>query len=239
MYKKHSNCKTRHSIYHSSHFHFQTHTQADGHQHTCTHPHPHVIPSPTNTWLLGSLVEAATSIISVVTKVLSWQAYFCHNKHVFVMTKHVFCHDKSMLVVPKIICCDKHNFVATSIFLLWQKTCPVFVATKLLSRQKWYLWQLPPVIALVPHDCTSATPTGTWSTKLPHSPPPPPPPTSPHFSEKWQIWCLGYTDSWSDLYSCWQRVGLKKNMLHLAFVKEGFEWTHKALGRQPYKICCG
>ena len=42
------------------------------------------------------------------------------------------------------------SFVATSMLLLWQKTCfvvtNVFVATKPLSRQKWYLWQLPPVI---------------------------------------------------------------------------------------------
>ena len=43
--------------------------------------------------------------------------YFCHDKHVFVVTKHVFCCDKSMLVfvVTKIFCHDKHNFVMTSI----------------------------------------------------------------------------------------------------------------------------
>ena len=40
-------------------------------------------------------------------------------------------------------CCDKY-FVATSILLLHQKMC--FVATNLLSWQKLYLWQLPPMI---------------------------------------------------------------------------------------------
>ena len=43
------------------------------------------------------------------------QENFCHNKHTLV-TKDVFCHDKHM-----------------------------FVMTKLLSWQKWYLWQLPPI----------------------------------------------------------------------------------------------
>ena len=54
-----------------------------------------------------SLAGAATSII-------------------FVMTKHVFCRDKSRLET-KIFCCDNF-FVATSVLLLWQKTC--FVVTK-------------------------------------------------------------------------------------------------------------
>ena len=50
-----------------------------------------------------------------------WQQKFCHDKcachdkHVFVMTKHVFCHDKSMLIATKLvmtnICHDKHVFV--------------------------------------------------------------------------------------------------------------------------------
>ena len=41
-------------------------------------------------------------------------AYFCHNKHGFVMTKHVFCLNKSMLVEKKLlsqetcVCCDKY-----------------------------------------------------------------------------------------------------------------------------------
>ena len=41
---------------------------------------------------------------------------FCHDKHVFVMTKHVFCCDKHIFVVTKV---HKHNFVATD-FLLRQ-----------------------------------------------------------------------------------------------------------------------
>ena len=66
---------------------------------------------------------------SVSRKVLSWQAYFRRDKHVFVTTNYVFCHDKSMLVSIKLlsqqtrVCRDKYfpgNF---------------FVATKILSRQ--------------------------------------------------------------------------------------------------------
>ena len=68
----------------------------------------------------------------VPTEVLSWQAYFCHDKHVSVMTKHVFCHDRS--------------FVVASVLLSWQKS---FVATNTcLLQRKWYLWQLSPVIPL-------------------------------------------------------------------------------------------
>ena len=62
----------------------------------------------------------------VATKVLSRLAYFCRDKHVFCLTKvclsrEIFCRDKD------VFCRDKH----------------VFIATELLSRQKWYLWQLP------------------------------------------------------------------------------------------------
>ena len=59
----------------------------------------------------------------VATKVLSWQAYFCCDKHMFVTTKHIFCRNKSMLVVTKPLswqtclsqqklCLGKHTFVA-------------------------------------------------------------------------------------------------------------------------------
>ena len=86
---------------------------------------------------------------------LSWQKFwkFCHDKHVFVATKHVFCRDKSMLIMTELllwqthvchakylscqmICQDKNilsrqnydkSFVAARILLLWQKTC--FVTT--------------------------------------------------------------------------------------------------------------
>ena len=56
--------------------------------------------------------------------------------HTFVATKDVFYRDKSKLV-------RQNCFVATSVRLSRQKTC--FVVTKCLSRQKWYLWQLPPM----------------------------------------------------------------------------------------------
>ena len=73
-------------------------------------------------------------------------------KHAFVMTKHVFCDDKTFVAtkifspdktfVETNICHDKHNSVATSILLSWQKTfCHdkhVFVVTKVcLLRQNF------------------------------------------------------------------------------------------------------
>ena len=95
------------------------------------------------------------------------QQKFCHDKHMLVTTKHVFCHDKSMFVATD-ICHDKHRFVATKVCLSWQNSFSqqkyfvvtnvwsqqacfchskcVFVATKLLSWQKFYLWQFPSMI---------------------------------------------------------------------------------------------
>ena len=67
---------------------------------------------------------------------LSWQK-FCHDKHMFVMTKHIFCRDKSMLVVTKLLLrfniLSLQNFVMTNIILLWQMFChdkQTFVMTK-------------------------------------------------------------------------------------------------------------
>ena len=81
-------------------------------------------------WRQNYVVFVATNTI------LLRQAYFCPEKHVFVATKLVFCLDKSMLVGTKhlskkgVFCRDKH----------------VYVATKLLLRQRFYFWQLPPMI---------------------------------------------------------------------------------------------
>ena len=57
----------------------------------------------------------------VMTKCLSWQAYFCHYKHMFVMTKHVFCHNKSTLVKTKLLSWQTH--VCRNKCLLWQMFC--------------------------------------------------------------------------------------------------------------------
>ena len=93
--------------------------------------------------------------------VLSWQAYFCHDK------RRVFCHNKHVFVAAKVslsqqkFCHDKNMFAATNVFsqayfccnkrciLSWQTlVCHdkhVFAMTKLWSQQKWHLWQLPPM----------------------------------------------------------------------------------------------
>ena len=99
----------------------------------------------------------------------SGQKFSCNkcDKHMFVTTKHVFCHDKSMFAMTKpysrqnYVCFDKIMFVfvatkiyvccdKTSTFVLWQ-TCVccdkhVFVVTKLLSWQEWFLWQELPQV---------------------------------------------------------------------------------------------
>ena len=75
--------------------------------------------------------------IFVMTNIiLSWQK-FCHGKHSFVVTKDGFHYDKYLSWQK--FCHNKHvfaavnlnlswqNFVVTSIFLSWQKTC--FIAT--------------------------------------------------------------------------------------------------------------
>ena len=108
--------------------------------------------------------------IFVAAKLLSGQTHVCHNKHTFVMTKDVFCHDKHMFVATKEsllrqnfshnkimfvmtkiflsqqrFCCDKHTFVTTKDVFCCDKH--MFVMTNMcLSRQKLYLWQLPPMI---------------------------------------------------------------------------------------------
>ena len=109
-----------------------------------------------------ALPLAATIIIFVATKVLSrqiflWRKKFCRDKHTFVAIKDVFCRDDHVFVATEVclqwqllswqncVCCDKHVFVATNIILSWQA---YFCRDKrrVLSQQKWYLWQLPPMI---------------------------------------------------------------------------------------------
>ena len=126
--------------------------------------------------IILSLAGTATSIIFSTTNILSWQnmsflvtkvcsswlfvaTNICHDKHNFVATK--FCCDKLTFVMTH-VCCNKTHLLS------WQKyaCCDikisffVFLVTKVLSqqayfcldkgrvllRQKWYLWQLPPVL---------------------------------------------------------------------------------------------
>ena len=90
-----------------------------------------------------SLAVAVTSIIFIATntclcvsrqtRVLSRQACFCRDKHLFVATKDVFCLGKSILVTTNVLPRQKY-FVATNILLSRQNLCRskhTFVATKL------------------------------------------------------------------------------------------------------------
>ena len=94
------------------------------------------------------------------------QQNFCHDKHLLRQT-HVV--TKTFLLLRQTLCHNK-TFVTTSILLsrqkmclLWQKIClsqqkyfcrdkrhvllckHALVMTKLLSQQKWCMWQLPPM----------------------------------------------------------------------------------------------
>ena len=116
----------------------------------------------------------------VATKLLSWQTFFCHDKHMYVTIKLIFLVATKVclfFVATKIFCHNKHNFVATKVLsrqtyfchnkrcvLLWQ-TCICHDNTCLLRQNfcyaKWYLWQLPPMIIQV--DATQLMILTSWS----------------------------------------------------------------------------
>ena len=94
-----------------------------------------------------SLVGAAKSIISVMTKhifwhdksmlivmakVLSWQAYFCHDKTCLLLWQKYACHDKSFVMTNTYLSSQKF-FVMTYIILLWLKF--LHGKRRVLSRQ--------------------------------------------------------------------------------------------------------
>ena len=92
-------------------------------------------------------VFVATKIFA--TNVLSRQAYFCRDQRHVLSRQTRVCRDKQL---SRQNMSRQKYFVAPNIILSRQayfcsripKMC--LVATKLLSRQKWYLWQLLPVI---------------------------------------------------------------------------------------------
>ena len=104
----------------------------------------------------------ATKHVSVDTKVCLSRLKLCHDKIMVVRQKY-FCRDKTFVTT---ICWDKYLFVATNTSFIVTKlfvekqllSRQIFIATKVLlrqtyfvatkdvSRQKLYLWQLPPMI---------------------------------------------------------------------------------------------
>ena len=98
---------------------------------------------------LLSLAGAATRIIFVATKVLFVATNIILRQITYFVATKVcyFCHDKSMLVLSR----QKYaSFVGTNI-------CASFVATKDVfacvcrGKKKRYLWQLPPLVQVLPH----------------------------------------------------------------------------------------
>ena len=76
-------------------------------------------------------------------RVLSRQARICRDKRKLVCRDKTFA-SSNILLSRQNFCLVKHTLVATKDVLCRDKH--VFVATKHLSRQKLYLWQLPPVL---------------------------------------------------------------------------------------------
>ena len=99
----------------------------------------------------------------VATKLCLPRRNVCRDKIMFVATKNVFCvlsrladfcRDERRVFVATKICLsrqkfyrNKHTSVETKDVFCRDKH--VFVATKRLSRQKLYLWQLPPMIDIL------------------------------------------------------------------------------------------
>ena len=92
-----------------------------------------------------SLAGAATSIIFFATKVV------CHDKTRLLSRQKYACRDKHILSRLAYFCREKHVFVASKIFFrtnIILSRQAYFCRDKrcILSQQKLYLWQLPPVI---------------------------------------------------------------------------------------------
>ena len=149
-----------------------------------------------------SLVGAATIMIFVATKVLSCPK-FCHNKCIFVITKHIFCRNKNTLVTTKLwsqqqtnICRNKHNFVTTKLWSqqayfcrdkhAWfsEKRIMFFVTTFIMT--KMILVKAPANDSAKAYDSSLQCQSISWphwlqewqsspSQTLNKSPPPPPP----------------------------------------------------------------
>ena len=94
-----------------------------------------------------------TSVCRDKRRVLSWQKYACRDKTFPVKIR--VCRDKTRLLSGQKYACRDKTFFAANTCLSRQ----IFVATKvfsrqkyfvatniILSRQKWYLWQLQPMI---------------------------------------------------------------------------------------------
>ena len=86
---------------------------------------------------------AATSIIFVATKVLSWQTHVCHDKS-SVTTSILLSRQKPSFVMTRVsllqqnFCCNKNMFVTTKYFCRNKSTNINFVMTELLLRQAYF-----------------------------------------------------------------------------------------------------
>ena len=82
---------------------------------------------------------------------LLWQNYVCHDRYLCLSWQAYFCCDnRRVLSWQTHVHCDKRHVLSWQTHVHHDKS--KLVATKCLSRQKWYLWQIPPMIA---EDCCS------------------------------------------------------------------------------------
>ena len=137
---------------------------------------------------------------------LSWQTRVCHDKHT------ELCLSRQIFVATKICLLWQFFFFTTSILLLGQNMCFVicftatntclshqthnkhmFDMTKLLSQQKSFFWQLPPVIHIGSRD-----PKWSWARYWPKA----------ILNE------LGHSGSWGQKRS-WINISARCNLLSI------------------------
>ena len=103
-----------------------------------------LVGAATSIIFVSSLAGVATSIIFVATKVLSRQNTFFVATNTWEQVSFFLSRQVSFVVT------DKHVTRKTFIMSRQIHRDKSFVAARLLSRQKLYLWQLPPMIQFPP-----------------------------------------------------------------------------------------
>ena len=151
---------------HKYHFLSRQTSLLSGQKYACRDKHIFVVTN--NIVATSLLVSRQTRVCRDKTRLLSRQKYayivtllhcyksmltllHCYNTCLsrqntyFFATKHVYCRDKSMLtLLQAYVCRDKHDFVPTKVLSRQAYFCRH--KRRVLSRQKSYLWLLPPII---------------------------------------------------------------------------------------------
>ena len=121
--------------------------QLDGNWCVCMHVEYHWRVLPQVSFLLRQNTSFVTTKVYLLRQTCntssSWQKYACHDK-TFVVTNT--CLLWRIFDLTKIFCRDKHAFVAAKVFSRQAYLCHDKRCVTCLSWQKWYLWQLLPMV---------------------------------------------------------------------------------------------